>query len=75
VALPLLGNLNCDPSNHSLDADFIIPASGTFPDLPAGKAQDGTLKLAMDCEGLILNKDGSYWISDEYGRTLSSQSH
>lgn len=51
-----------------LDADFIIPASGTFPDLPAGKDQNGNVKLAMDCEGLVYNSDGSVWISDEYGR-------
>jgi len=51
-----------------LDAAFTLPAGDGFPVLPAGKAQDGTLKLAMDCEGLVLLKDGSFWISDEYGR-------
>jgi len=52
-----------------LDAFFSIPKSGQFPLLPAGKAADGTLKLAIDAEGLILMKDGSYYVSDEYGRT------
>ena len=51
-----------------LDADFIIPASNGFPILPAGKDQSGTLKLAMDCEGLVSKLDGSFYISDEYGR-------
>ena len=62
----------------SLDAAFIIPSSGGFPDLPAGKAEDGTLKLAMDCEGLVLDKNGGFYISDEYGRNTPSyflQSH
>src|ERR1700724_83435 len=56
-------------TNNRLDADFSIPAADGFPVLPAGQAQDGTLKLSMDCEGLILLKDGTFWISDEYGRT------
>lgn len=55
-------------ADRSLDADFIIPAAHGFPDLPAGKDQQGNLKLAMDSEGLIYNSDGSFWVSDEYGR-------
>jgi len=55
-----------------LDADFTLPAADGFPVLPAGQAQDGTLKLALDCEALVLLQDGSFWISDEYGRTLLS---
>jgi hypothetical protein len=51
-----------------LDADFTLPAADGFPILPAGQAQDGTLKLSMDCEGLIFLQDGTFWISDEYGR-------
>ena len=58
-------------SNSSLDADYIIPSAQGFPDLPAGKAQDGTIKLAMDCEGIIFNCDGTFFISDEYGRNRS----
>ena len=60
------------PSNYySLDAFFIIPAANGFPDLPAGKAQDNTIKLALDCEGLIFDKDNGYFISDEYGRNIT----
>ena len=55
-------------TNSSLDAKFIIPAAQGFPDLPAGKSAEGTIKLAIDCEALILNNDGSFFISDEYGR-------
>jgi hypothetical protein len=57
-------------TDKRLDAAFIIPAARGFPDLPAGKAPDGTLKLAMDCEGLVLKDDGSFLISDEYGRNI-----
>ena len=58
------------PLTYSLDAAFIIPHTASFPDLPAGQAQDGTLKLAMDCEGLVLDGNGGFYISDEYGRNL-----
>ena len=56
-------------ANNSVDADFIIPAAQGFPQLPAGQDQNGNIKLAMDCEGLVYNSDGSFYISDEYGRT------
>lgn len=70
VALLLLGTgPEVTDVNDSLDADFIIPAAQGFPDLPAGKAPDGTIKLAMDCEGIVFNCDGTFFISDEYGRT------
>ena len=61
------------PSNSSLDAAYIIPAANGFPDLPAGQDQSGTKKLAMDCEGLVYNCDGSFYISDEYGRMPNPQ--
>ena len=46
-----------------------------FPDLPAatftgdGFGQDGPIahRIALDCEGLVLGPDGSFWVSDEYG--------
>ena len=69
MAYPQLGLPSIDSVNYILDADFIIPAAQGFPDLPAGKAQDRTIKLAMDCEGIVFNCDGTFFISDEYGRT------
>jgi hypothetical protein len=63
------GSLRRLARNNSLDAFFQIDATSQFPVLPAGKADDGTLKLTMDSEGLIYNKnDKSWFISDEYGR-------
>jgi hypothetical protein len=56
-----------------LDADFTIAPNGSFPTLPAGQNQQGQIKLSMDNEGLIYNADGSFWISDEYGRISPHQ--
>ena len=57
----------------SLDASHIIPATRRLPDLPAGEAQDGTIKLAIDSEGIIFAGDDGFFISDEYGRnTINS---
>ncbi|TAQ84585.1 hypothetical protein B7494_g7087 [Chlorociboria aeruginascens] len=46
-----------------------------FPDLPVatytgdgfGGAGPGGQRIPIDSEGIILNTDGSFWISDEYG--------
>jgi hypothetical protein len=41
----------------------VIPASKGFPDMPAG--ENG--HLAVDNEGIVIQNDGTFWISDEYG--------
>lgn len=59
-----------------LDAD----ATGSlaypgFPPLPAatyvgngfGQAGPGGKRVAIDSEGLVIGRDGSFWVSDEYG--------
>ncbi|KAH8197282.1 hypothetical protein TruAng_008565 [Truncatella angustata] len=46
-----------------------------FPDLPVatytgdgfGGNGTGGRRIPVDCEGLVVNDDGSFWISDEYG--------
>ncbi|KAF3025786.1 hypothetical protein E8E14_014563 [Neopestalotiopsis sp. 37M] len=46
-----------------------------FPDLPVatytgdgfGGDGPGGQRIPVDCEGLVVNADGSFWISDEYG--------
>ncbi|KAI4717773.1 outer membrane autotransporter [Aureobasidium sp. EXF-10727] len=46
-----------------------------FPDLPAatytgdgfGNNGTGGHRVSVDSEGLVLNSDGSFWVSDEYG--------
>ncbi|KAG8918311.1 hypothetical protein FRC02_002463 [Tulasnella sp. 418] len=48
-----------------LDALDYRPATGSDPELPIpSKTKDN---LSLDAEGLVLNNDGSFWISDEYG--------
>lgn len=66
-----------DPSGKpctGLDANTILTYTG-FPDLPAaqytgdgwGGDGPGDTRVSIDSEGLVLNDDGSFWISDEYG--------
>ncbi|KAI7718247.1 3-phytase [Hortaea werneckii] len=56
-----------DQPTTGLDADYTIPASDGFPVLPAGKTHGNGTVPSLDLEGLVLLRDGSYWISDEYG--------
>ncbi|RMY49124.1 hypothetical protein D0863_15223, partial [Hortaea werneckii] len=56
-----------DQPTTGLDADYTIPASNDFPVLPAGKTSGNGTVPTLDQEGLVLLRDGSYWISDEYG--------
>ncbi|VBB82137.1 Putative protein of unknown function [Podospora comata] len=57
-----------------LDPDSITTLPG-FPPLPAstypgdgfGGPGPGGKRIAIDSEGLVLNDDGTFWISDEYG--------
>ncbi|KAI9847354.1 MAG: hypothetical protein M1837_002542 [Sclerophora amabilis] len=59
-----------------LDADIRGSISfPNFPDLPVatytgdgfGGAGPGGRRVPLDGEGLVLNKDGTFWVSDEYG--------
>jgi hypothetical protein len=59
-----------------LDPDFTggLTYDG-FPTLPAatypgdgfGGPGDGDKRITIDAEGLVIDSDGSFWISDEYG--------
>ncbi|MCO6414731.1 esterase-like activity of phytase family protein [Siccirubricoccus sp. KC 17139] len=46
-----------------LDASGTRPAGGGFPVLPIG----ANGRVALDTEGVVRSRDGSFWISDEYG--------
>ncbi|KAK0649984.1 esterase-like activity of phytase-domain-containing protein [Cercophora newfieldiana] len=62
-----------------LDPDFtgglsypgfpIMPAS-TYPGDGFGGPGPGGKRLCLDAEGLVVEDDGSFWISDEYGPLL-----
>ncbi|KAH8678100.1 esterase-like activity of phytase-domain-containing protein [Xylariales sp. PMI_506] len=59
-----------------LDADYTNHSSFPgFPDLPIahytgdgfGGSGSGGARIPVDAEGLVVNNDGSFWVSDEYG--------
>lgn len=69
-----------DPSGQpvtGLDADVTGPylTFPGFPELPSatytgdgfGGNGTGGRRVSLDSEGLVLSRDGSFWISDEYG--------
>jgi hypothetical protein len=45
----------------------------TYRDIGDGFGGNGPggKRVAIDSEGLVLGKDGTFWISDEYGKTLT----
>ncbi|KAG8934162.1 hypothetical protein FRC00_012459 [Tulasnella sp. 408] len=49
-----------------LDPVSVRPASGGDPILPVPNVKTKN-QISLDSEGLVLNRDGSFWISDEYG--------
>jgi hypothetical protein len=59
-----------------LDPTGVASFNG-LPDLPAAnytgdgfgvkKDGDAHTRVSVDSEGLVLNEDGSFWVSDEYG--------
>ncbi|EJD01313.1 uncharacterized protein FOMMEDRAFT_30029 [Fomitiporia mediterranea MF3/22] len=53
-----------------LDALGVQPAGGGFPVLPV--PSEVFNHLSVDCEGLVLNADGSFFMSDEYGPYIYS---
>ena len=46
-----------------LDPTGVRAAARGFPDLPTGK--NG--RVSLDSEGVVRGRDGSFWVSDEYG--------
>ncbi|KZT51793.1 outer membrane autotransporter [Calocera cornea HHB12733] len=66
-----------DPSGKpttGLDANTLL-SFDHLPALPAaqypgdgwGGPGNGDTRVTMDCEGIVLDHDGTFWISDEYG--------
>ncbi|KAI4140698.1 MAG: hypothetical protein LQ341_003739 [Variospora aurantia] len=66
-----LGNpttgLDADLTGGLTISNFPILPSATYTGNGFGQAGSGGRRISIDAEGLVLNNDGSYWISDEYG--------
>ncbi|KAL8994279.1 MAG: hypothetical protein Q9169_005695 [Polycauliona sp. 2 TL-2023] len=59
--------LEADPSfGLSLPSFPLLPAA-TYTGNGFGQPGTGGKRISIDAEGLVLARDGSYWISDEYG--------
>ncbi|KDR70938.1 hypothetical protein GALMADRAFT_144404 [Galerina marginata CBS 339.88] len=55
-----------------LDPNAVRPSQSGFPTVPTADPQmpiasSSEQHLTLDIEGIVLNADGSYWLSDEYG--------
>ncbi|KAL8772252.1 MAG: hypothetical protein Q9209_002464 [Squamulea sp. 1 TL-2023] len=59
--------LDADPSGGISIRDFPLLPAATFTGNGFGEPGPGGRSLSIDAEGLVLARDGSYWISDEYG--------
>ncbi|KAL8966453.1 MAG: hypothetical protein Q9197_005971 [Variospora fuerteventurae] len=66
-----LGNpttgLDADLTGGLTIPNFPLLPSATYTGNGFGQAGSGGRRISIDAEGLVLNNDGSYWISDEYG--------
>ncbi|KAL8731101.1 MAG: hypothetical protein Q9166_003629 [cf. Caloplaca sp. 2 TL-2023] len=59
--------LDADPSGGLSIKGFPLLPAATYTGNGFGQPGSGGKRLSLDTEGLILARDGSYWISDEYG--------
>ncbi|KAL8694497.1 MAG: hypothetical protein Q9224_003556, partial [Gallowayella concinna] len=59
--------LDADPSGGLSIKGFPLLPAATYTGNGFGQAGSGGKRLSLDTEGLVLDRDGSYWISDEYG--------
>ena len=64
--MPCTG-LDADPTGHLSYKGFPNMPVVTYPGDVFGGPPAGTKAIPLDAEGLVLNADGSFWISDEYG--------
>ncbi|KAL8676087.1 MAG: hypothetical protein Q9186_007363, partial [Xanthomendoza sp. 1 TL-2023] len=59
--------LDADPSGGLSIKGFPLLPAATYTGNGFGQPGSGGKRLSLDTEGLVLDRDGSYWISDEYG--------
>ncbi|KAL9599051.1 MAG: hypothetical protein Q9219_004085 [cf. Caloplaca sp. 3 TL-2023] len=59
--------LEADPTGGLELSNFPILPAATYTGNGFGQPGAGGHRVSIDAEGLVIAKDGSYWISDEYG--------
>ncbi|KAL8816672.1 MAG: hypothetical protein Q9223_004362, partial [Gallowayella weberi] len=59
--------LDADPSGGLSISGFPLLPVATYTGNGFGQPGSGGKRISLDTEGLVLARDGSYWISDEYG--------
>jgi hypothetical protein len=59
--------LDADEKGGLSYPDFPFLPAATFSGDGFGNAGPGGKRVAIDSEGIVLTKDGGFWISDEYG--------
>ncbi|KAI9720743.1 MAG: hypothetical protein M1828_005534 [Chrysothrix sp. TS-e1954] len=59
--------LDGNPSGHLSFPNFPDLPPGTYTGNGFGGPGPGDTRLVHDTEGLVLNEDGTFWVSDEYG--------
>ncbi|KAL8840258.1 MAG: hypothetical protein Q9176_003950 [Flavoplaca citrina] len=59
--------LEADPTGGLSFNNFPLLPGATFVGNGFGEPGPGGKSVSIDAEGLVLARDGSYWISDEYG--------
>lgn len=64
--MPVTG-LDADASGALVYQGFPELPPATYPGDGFGGPGPGGKRISLDTEGLVLGKDGSFWISDEYG--------
>ncbi|KAM7197539.1 Esterase-like activity of phytase domain containing protein [Rhypophila sp. PSN 637] len=66
---PMTG-LDADPTGGLTYPGFPTMPAATYPGDGFGGPGPGDKRLSLDAEGLVVEEDGSFWISDEYGPSL-----
>lgn len=59
--------LEADPSGGLTIRNFPLLPAATYTGNGFGQPGSGGKRISIDAEGLVLAKDGSYWVSEEYG--------
>ncbi|KAL4897746.1 esterase-like activity of phytase-domain-containing protein [Aspergillus ambiguus] len=67
--------LDADGTGHASYAGFPPLPVATYPGDGFGGDGPGGKRISIDAEGLVLDPDGGFWISDEYGPYIYKFNH